>query len=136
MAELRYQIAYLDDVIVFRSPMVFLPCFATNGDFGASCITSGIRAYGRSMDRGTMKCLILCQSRFMSREGHVRKVEHNGDQRNLIGRSNTLGGGLNHSMAAFNRKITRRGAWVDGNGSDWRSNQSVGHFRWVARTFY
>lgn len=72
----------------------------------------------------------------VSRDGHGRKVEHGGDQRNLIGGSNTSGGGLNRSMAAFNKEMTRRGARVDGGGSDWRSNRWVGHFGRVARTFW
>nr|ABA96826.1 hypothetical protein LOC_Os12g12630 [Oryza sativa Japonica Group] len=38
-------------------------------------------------------------------------------------------------MAAFNRELTRRGARVDGGGSDWQTNQWVGHFGRVARTF-
>nr|BAD62028.1 hypothetical protein [Oryza sativa Japonica Group] len=48
-----------------------------------------------------------------------------------IGRS-----GLNSSMATINRKMTRRGARVDGGGSDWRSNRWVGQFGRVARTFH
>nr|AAN31798.1 Hypothetical protein [Oryza sativa Japonica Group] len=36
----------------------------------------------------------------------------------------------------FNREMTRRGAQVDGGGSDWRINRWVGHFGRVARTFH
>uniref|UniRef100_I1QRZ8 Uncharacterized protein n=1 Tax=Oryza glaberrima TaxID=4538 RepID=I1QRZ8_ORYGL len=49
--------------------------------------------------------------------------------------SDTSGGGLNRSMAAINREMTRRGARVDGGRSDWRSNRWVGHFGRVAQTF-
>ncbi len=46
-------------------------------------------------------------------------MEHDIDQRNLIGGSNTSGDGLDRSMVAINKKTTRYGAQVDGGGSDW-----------------
>jgi hypothetical protein len=68
-------------------------------------------------------------------DGHGRKVEHDGDQQNLIG-------GIEHfrrSSEPFDgcnqQEMTRRGARVDGGGSDWRFNRWVGHFGRVARTF-
>uniref|UniRef100_A0A0D9ZGU0 Uncharacterized protein n=1 Tax=Oryza glumipatula TaxID=40148 RepID=A0A0D9ZGU0_9ORYZ len=69
----------------------------------------------------------------MSREGHWRKVEHSGHQRNLLSGSNTSGGGRNCSMAAFNREMTAHGAQVDGGGSNERG---IGHFERLARTFH
>lgn len=52
------------------------------------------------------------------------KVEHDDDKHNLIDELNTLGGGLSHSMATFNREMTRHGASIDGGRSDWQLMES------------
>lgn len=60
------------------------------------------------------------------------KVEHDDDKHNLIDGLNTLGGGLSHSMATFNREMTRHGASIDGGRSDWQlmeSDTSGGWFK-------
>nr|ABA97490.1 hypothetical protein LOC_Os12g18850 [Oryza sativa Japonica Group] len=57
-----------------------------------------------------------------------RSTEFNRWNRTLLAAAGTVDG-------CFNREMTRRGAQVDGGGSDWRINRWVGHFGRVARTF-
>nr|BAD23128.1 hypothetical protein [Oryza sativa Japonica Group] len=57
-----------------------------------------------------------------------RSTEFDRWNRTLLAAAGTING-------CFNREMTKRGARVDGGGSDWRINRWVGHFGRVARTF-
>ncbi len=70
---------------MFGSPMAFSSAFGFRCDFGACFITSGIRACGRSMVEVRGRYSTPRRLHGVSRDGHGRKVEDGGDQRNLIG---------------------------------------------------